>query len=31
MDSAVVVCVLIEYGQWGSSAAVPVAERVFQN
>jgi len=29
VDSAVVVCVLIEYGQWGSSAAVPVAERVF--
>lgn len=26
---AVVVCVFIEYGQWGSSAAVPVAERIF--
>ncbi len=28
-QNAIVVVVFIEFGQWGSSAAVPVAERVF--
>lgn len=28
-ENSIVVCVFIEYGQWGASAAVPVAEKVF--
>ncbi len=29
VEDAVVVTVLVEYGQWGAVAAVPVAEKVF--
>ncbi len=28
-ENSIVVCVFVEYGQWGAEAAVPVAERIF--
>jgi penicillin-binding protein 2 len=28
-ENTIVVCVFIEFGQWGASAAAPVAERIF--